>query len=106
MDVFTTETLPAGWRVVEVGSMITNRRSIQISQKGLLQSIVDRNRNEDQEAYDGFVAHAQNVRCPSGQMANAVIGTRISTSTAQFSEGTMLIVTYYGTAVRIEPQNV
>ena len=99
MDVFTTEALPAGWRVAEVGSMITNRRSIQISQKGLLQSIVDRNRN-------GFVAYARNVRCPSGQMANAVIGTRISTSTAQFTEGTMLIVTYYGTAVRIEPQNM
>lgn len=101
MDILTTETLPEGYEVIELGGFFTSRNSIQISQKGLLQSFADRNRNEDQENFDAFVAQARTITCPSGEKANAVIGTRIDTSTAVFSNGVMLITTYYGTAVRV-----
>ena len=95
MLVLTTDTLPPDLELVETFGLITTTYPIQVSQKGLMQRMLERDRNEQQEAYDAFVKAA-----PPG--ANILYGVKLSTAAAVFKDGTLLFVTYYGTAGRYE----
>lgn len=90
----TTEQPPAGTEVKSVFSMVQVTGSIEISKKGLIQQIKDRKRNYYQELVDEFAASAP-------EEANAIVGARLATSVATFSNGTFLMMTYTGTPVVI-----
>jgi len=95
MIVTTTETLQENFKIKVMFSMIEITYKIQISQKGLIKSLIEGNRNEHQEAFDRLVASAP-------REANAIIGVKHSTTTHQFSEGSFLFITYIGTPVILE----
>ncbi|NBC30227.1 MAG: hypothetical protein GVY29_09595 [Spirochaetes bacterium] len=90
----TTEQPPAGSEIKQVFDMIQVTGSVEISKKGLIRQIKDRKRNYYQELLDGFAAIAP-------EEANAIIGARLATSVATFSNGTFLMMTYTGTPVII-----
>ncbi|WP_419763792.1 MAG: hypothetical protein ACNI28_08295 [Arcobacter sp.] len=99
MLVVTTDSLPDDYKIKQMYPMIEVTSRTQISQKGIIQGIIDRNRNEHQEAYDELCKSA-----PFG--ANAIIGVKVSTSTHQFKEGTFLYMTYIGTPVFFESETI
>lgn len=92
MLLLTTQTLPEGCVVKQAYSMILVNKAIEISNKGLVRGVLERNRNEYDEAIDLFVSFA-----PSE--ANAIIGVQISTSTQHFSNGIYLYLTMVGTPI-------
>lgn len=93
MLVLTTDTLPPDLELVETFGLITTTYRVQISQKGLIQSMLERNKNEQQESYNEFIESA-----PSE--ANTIYGVKISTAAIAFKDGSFLFMTYYGTAGR------
>lgn len=95
MLVLTTDTLPPDLELIETFGLITTTYPIQVSQKGLMQRLVERDRNEQQEAFDAFVKSAP-------REANVVYGVKLSTAAAVFKDGSFLFMTYYGTAGRYE----
>lgn len=84
-----------GYRVAEHLGLVESTSRIPVT-KGLLQSLLNRSRNEHAEAIEDLSASA-----PAG--ANAIIGLRVSTATHQMPEGAVLFITYLGTAVRVVP---
>ena len=92
MLLLTTQTLPEGMIVKEAFSMILANKAIEISNKGLIRGLLERNRNEYNEALDFFIGLAP-------QEANAIIGMQVSSSTQHFSNGTFLYLTMVGTPV-------
>ena len=92
MLLLTTSSLPEGFVVKEVFTMVLVNKTIEVSSKGVLRGLFERNRNEYQEALDFLASQAPNE-------ANAIIGIQVSTSTQQFSNGTFLYLTAVGTPV-------
>ncbi len=88
--LFSTDQMPIGIEIKQIYAMIQVSGTVEISKKGLLRGIFDRNKNEYQEILDRFIGHA-----PSE--ANAVIGVQISTAAQAFNNGSFLYVTYIGT---------
>lgn len=72
--------------------MVLANKKIEISDKGLMRGIMDRNKNEYNEAIEYFKRLAP-------REANAIIGVQISTSAQNFSNGTFLYLTIAGTPV-------
>lgn len=95
MLIITTETLPPNMKLAECFGIVEYTAPVQISNKGLIQSIVERKRNEHQDALDAFTNSA-----PEG--TNVIYGVKISTAAAQFNNGTFLYMTFAGTAGRAE----
>ncbi len=81
--------LPEGMEVKTIYPMIQYTGQVEISQKGLLKQIIEKNRNEYQEIMDGFVGTAP-------AEANAIIGVQVSTTSESFKDGSFLYVTYIG----------
>lgn len=99
MLLLTTETLPQGLVVTEMYSMVQITKAIEVSNKGLLRGLLDRNRNEYQEAMDALAQSAP-------PEANAIIGIKATSAVQHFSNGTFLYLTYIGTpATYVEEQN-
>ena len=71
---------------------------IRVSAKGLIRGILERNRNEYQEAIDALTSRAP-------REANAIIGLQVSTSTQQFSDGTFLYLCLCGTPITYVKEN-
>ncbi len=92
MLLLTTQALPEGMFIKDVFSMVLINKAIEVSNKGVIRNMLERTRNEYQEAMDFLVEQA-----PSE--ANAIIGIQVSTSTQQFSNGTFLYLTAVGTPV-------
>lgn len=92
MLLLTTPSLPEGFVVKEAFTMVLVTMAIEVSNKGIIRGLLERNRNEYQEALDFLVRQAP-------QEANAIIGIQVSTSTQQFSNGTFLYLTAVGTPV-------
>lgn len=92
MLLLTTQSLPEGVFIEEAFNMVLINKAIEVSSKGVIRGLLERNRNEYQEAIDFLVNQA-----PSE--ANAIIGIQVSTSTQQFSNGTYLYLTAVGTPV-------
>ncbi len=82
--------MPAGMEVKKTYSMIQFTGTVEISNKGLIRGLIDRNRNEYQEIMDRFIGYAP-------REANAIIGVQISTAAQGFNNGSFLFVTYIGT---------
>ena len=97
MLILTTSVLPEGLVIKDMFSMILINHSIRVSAKGLIRGLLERNRNEYQEAIDALVA-----RVPKG--ANAILGLQVSTATQQFSDGTFLYLTLCGTPITYGPK--
>jgi regulator of nucleoside diphosphate kinase len=76
-------------------SMVLVNKMIEISSKGLIRGVLEKNRNEYNEALDFFISQAP-------REANAIVGVQISTSTQQFSDGTFLYLTIAGTPIFYE----
>lgn len=93
--LLTTEHLPEGIVVKEIFGMIQITGTVEVSNKGVIRGLLERNKNEYQEVIDAFIRSA-----PSE--ANAIIGVQISTSVQNFSNGTFLYVTYIGTPAVLE----
>lgn len=75
--------------------MLLASKTIEISHKGLVRGLIERNRNEYTEALAYFMSLAP-------KEANAIIGVQLSTSTQTFSNGTFLFMTFVGTPVFYE----
>lgn len=88
--LFSTDQMPVGMEVKQIYSMIQVTGTVEISNKGLLRGLMERNRNEYQEILDRFISFAPDE-------ANAIIGVQISTSAQAFNNGSFLYVTYIGT---------
>lgn len=95
MLLLTTSSLPQGFVVKEMFSMVLVNKSIEVSKKGLIRSLVEKKRNEYQEALDLLASQA-----PKG--ANAIIGVQVSIASQSFSDGTFLYLTAIGTPVIYE----
>jgi len=93
--LFTTENLPEGCIVKETFGMIQVTGTVEVSNKGIIRGMLQRNKNEYQEVINSFVDTAPHE-------ANAILGVQIATSSQQFSNGTFLYVTYIGTPAIIE----
>jgi hypothetical protein len=95
MLVLTTETLPTNCRLLEAYGVLIYNAQIELSKKGIIRSMLERNRNEWEEALQELCrsAHAG---------ANVIYGLQVSTAVGQFSNGTFLYVTMTGTAGRYE----
>jgi len=92
MLLLTTSSLPDGLVVKEAFTMVLINKAIEVSNKGVLRGLLEKDRNEYQEALDFLASQAP-------QDANAIIGIQISTSTQQFSNGTFLYLTAVGTPI-------
>lgn len=95
MLVLSTDSLPSNMKVVDIHGYIETTHPIEISQKGLVRGLIERKKNEQQEAYDAFVKSA-------GNEGNVIYGVKVSTAIGQFNNGTFLYVTHYGTVATIE----
>ena len=94
MKIVTTETVP-GYEIKDVVDTIYLTSTVEVSNKGLIRSFLERDRNETQEIMNQFV---QSV--PNG--VNAIVGFRINTTSQAFSNKVLMYYTLYGTAVVIE----
>ncbi|WP_084455205.1 hypothetical protein [Comamonas composti] len=92
MLLLSTETLPENCVIKEMYSLVQVTRAIEVSDKGLIRGILERKRNEYQEALEQLTLCA-----PSD--ANAIIGVKVTSSTQNFSNGTYLYLTYIGTPI-------
>ncbi|MBN3253675.1 hypothetical protein H5A33_03400 [Pectobacterium brasiliense] len=79
MLILSTDVIPDTYEVKDIHGFIEYTHRIEISNKGLIRNFTERNRNEHQEAFDGFVRNA-------GNQGNVIYGVKISTSTAQFKD--------------------
>ena len=95
MLLLSIEKLPDRYSIIEIYPMIQFTRPVQISDKGLIRGVLERKRNEYQEALDGFAELAP-------EEANAIIGVKVSSSAQQFRNAAFLYLTYIGTPVKIE----
>jgi hypothetical protein len=93
--IITADSIPANLKVTQTFGAFQSTQTIQISAKGLVRGFLERDRNEHQEAFDGFVRSA-----PAG--TNLIYGVRLSSSVAQFSDGMLLLLTYMATAAQCE----
>jgi regulator of nucleoside diphosphate kinase len=98
MLLATTDRLPEGYVIKEVFSMLLMNKTIEISNKGLVRGLLERDRNEYNEALELLESKA-----PEG--ANAIIGIQISTMTQQFADGTFMYMTIAGTPVFCEKRD-
>lgn len=73
-------------------SMILANSAIEISRKGLIRGVLERGRNEYDEALQHFIALAP-------KEANAIIGVQVSTSTQQFGSTAYMYMTIVGTPI-------
>ena len=92
MLLLTTDHIPGGHEITFAYSMIETTLTIQISEKNLIKTLLERNRNEHQEALDLLAAQA-----PTD--ANAIVGIKVSTAAQAFGNGVFLYLTYIGTPV-------
>lgn len=92
MLLLTVPNLPDGCVVNQAFSMILANKIIEISGKGIIRGMLEKNRNEYTEALEYFIGLAP-------KEANAIIGVQISSSTQQFSNGVFLYLTIVGTPV-------
>ena len=99
MLLLTTHILPAGYVIKQAFSLILMNKTIEISNKGMVRGLLERDRNEYNEALELLAS-----RAPEG--ANAIIGIQIATTTQQFSDGTYLYLTIAGTPVVCEKAEV
>lgn len=95
MLLLTTPTLPDGCIVKEAFNLVLINHQIEVSTKGLIRGLLEKKRNEYQDALDLLASQAP-------KEANAIISVQISTSTQQFSNGTFLYLTVVGTPVFYE----
>ncbi|MDX7986507.1 hypothetical protein FE392_04040 [Xenorhabdus sp. 12] len=93
--VLSTNVIPKEFELIEIHGFTEYTHKIEISDKGLIRNIAERNRNEHQEALDIFVKN-------SGNQGNVIFDIKISTAIAQFKNGTFLYKTYYGTLATVE----
>ena len=61
MNIITADTLPNNMRIKEIHGIIETTYPIEISKKGFIRGLVERNKNEHQEAYDNFVNLAKEL---------------------------------------------
>jgi uncharacterized protein YbjQ (UPF0145 family) len=92
MLLLTTHILPEGYVIKEIFSLLLMNKTIEISNKGMVRGLLERDRNEYNEALELLESQA-----PEG--ANAIIGIQIATTTQQFSDGTFLFLTMVGTPI-------
>jgi uncharacterized protein YbjQ (UPF0145 family) len=90
----TLDQPPPGHRIETSFGLVEITCPIQISNKGIIKGLLERNRNEHQEAVDQLQNSA-----PEG--ANAILGVRVTSATQQFGKDVFLYLTYIGTAVQL-----
>ena len=93
MLLLSTDHIPVDHEIEKVFDMIEITYRITISSKGLIRGLIEKNRNEHEEAIQFLVKAAP-------QEANAIIGIKVSSAAQHFQEGTFLYLTYIGTPVK------
>jgi hypothetical protein len=89
MELLTTP-LPPGYRLIQNLGVISVTTPIQITQKGVIQSLLERNRNEWSEAYDAFIAAAP-------RDGTIIFGMQVATAAVVLGTRAFLSVTMTGT---------
>jgi hypothetical protein len=97
MLMLTTETLPQGYKILDLFGLIQATHSVQVSEKGLIDSITKRNPNEYEEALANFGGAA-----PPGANLLYVIKVTSAVTPPDRSGRYFLILTYIGTAARVQ----
>lgn len=97
LNVITGDILPDDIKIDYIIGIIESTYPIEISNKGFIRSITERNKNEHTEAYSQFVNYASKVKGPNGEYPNLLYGVRISSSIGSFNNGTFLYLTYCAT---------
>ena len=92
MLLLSTDHIPVSHEIETVYDMVEVTYRIQISSKGLIQGLLEKKRNEHEEAMQFLVKAAP-------KEANAIIGIKVSSATQAFNDGTFLYLTYIGTPV-------
>lgn len=87
MLLLSTDHVPVSHEIETVFNMIEVTYRIQISSKGLIRGLMEKNRNEHEEAMEFLVKAAP----PD---ANAIVGIKVSSATQSFNEG------YIGTPIK------
>lgn len=90
----TMDTPPPGYEIEASMGLVEVTYPIEVSSKGLIRGLLERKRNEHQEA-----VNALERSIPTG--ANAVMGIKATSAVQSFDQGTFLYLTYIGTAVRL-----
>ncbi len=93
--LFSTDQMPVGMEVKQIYSMIQYTGTVELSNKGLIRGLLERNKNEYQEIMNSFINFAPDE-------SNAIIGVQISTSSQSFNNGSFLYITYIGTPAIID----
>jgi regulator of nucleoside diphosphate kinase len=88
--LFSTDQMPSGMEVKKSYSMVQVTGTVEISNKGLIRGILERNNNEYQKVMNQLISFA-----PSE--ANAIIGVQISTAVQNFNNSSFLYISYIGT---------
>jgi len=81
--------IPENMEIKTVYPMIQFTGQIEISEKGPLKKIMEKNRNEYEEIINSFITAAPFE-------ANAIIGVQVSTTSQAFGDGVFLFMTYIG----------
>jgi hypothetical protein len=97
--VLTTDTLPPHLELIEVYGLVEATSIIEISQKGMIRQLIERRRDDHEEAVEHFISIAP----PD---TNVIYGVRVSTATMTFSDGSYLYLTYCGTAAMCRERQV
>lgn len=93
MLLLSTDHVPVSHEIEAVYNMIEITYRIQISSKGLIRGLIEKGRNEHEEALEYLVKAA-----PQG--ANGIIGIKVSSAAQTFNDGTFLYLTYIGTPIK------
>lgn len=91
MLMVTTDTLPEGIELKECYGLVLVNYPVEVSSKGILRGILERDRNEYNDALNML-----KMAAPSG--ANILYGVNVSTSVGQFNNGAFLYLTMTATA--------
>lgn len=101
MLVSTTDHLPDGVSVITLFSVIGLTTTIKLT-RGLSDIFRESPDSERAKALDNLAQSATGFTDANGNQANAIIGVRVSTTTASFEDGLYMFMTWYGTPAIVD----
>lgn len=99
MLVLTTDTIPDGFHVKHLHGTISAITRIAIQQQNIIDSLLKRSPGT---VDDGLVELINNAGKIKG--VNCIFGIRVTSTFAQFKNGSFIYYTYYATVAEIDNQ--
>ena len=105
MFISTVEELPDDLALRVLFNAIEVTNAIKICRSTLGDAFRQSEDEERQKAMDRLARIASQHMTPDGDQANAVIGARLSTTTAELKDGMYMMMTWYGTPAFVYDRN-